>query len=71
MTSNIQNILVLVFSRVGEILLTTPTIRALRKSYPEAEITAAVFHPFEDVLSAIDSLIGYLENDQSQVESSG
>ncbi|MCK4578719.1 MAG: glycosyltransferase family 9 protein [Candidatus Marinimicrobia bacterium] len=59
-TTEIQRILVLVLKRIGEILLTTPAIRALRKAYPGAEITAVVYRPFKDVLEGnpnIDQLI--------------
>lgn len=45
------NILVLVVKRVGEILVTTPSIRALRKAYPKAEITVVVDESYHDVLA--------------------
>lgn len=43
-------ILILVVKRVGEILVTTPLIRALRKAYPHAEITAVVDRGYEEIL---------------------
>ncbi len=48
---NVSNILVLILKRVGEILVTTPAIRSLRKAYPNAKITVVIDKDYEDVLS--------------------
>jgi ADP-heptose:LPS heptosyltransferase len=45
------NIIIFVLKRVGEILVTTPSIRALKKSFPQAKITVVVDAPFFDVIS--------------------
>jgi len=56
----IDSILILVVKRVGEILLTTPAIRAFRKAFPKATIDVAVDAPMKDLLEdnpAINHLI--------------
>lgn len=44
-------VLVLVVKRVGEILVTTPLIRALKKAYPHGEITVVVDQGYEEILA--------------------
>lgn len=47
---HIQNILILRFSSFGDIVLTTPLIRALRTRFPEARIDFAVKQQFAELL---------------------
>ena len=45
-----KKILVVATRRIGDVLLTTPLIRSLRKAWPDAEIDALVFSGTEGVL---------------------
>jgi heptosyltransferase-3 len=44
-------ILVIVMRRLGDVFLTTPLLRTLRKSFPDATIEVLVFHGTEGILS--------------------
>lgn len=46
-----MKILILRFSSIGDIVLTTPVVRCLRKKYPEAEIHYATKKPFHSILN--------------------
>ncbi len=48
--SNIKNILILRLSSLGDILLTTPLIRILAKTYPNAKIDYILAEPYSDLL---------------------
>lgn len=50
MMSEIRKILIIRLSSIGDILLTTPLIRALRKKYPQAAIDFAVKERYVDLL---------------------
>ena len=53
-------ILVIRFSSIGDIILTTPVLDALKNSYPDAEIHFMVMNRFKDAISGnpnIDKLI--------------
>jgi len=45
-----KSILVVATLRIGDVLLTTPLIRSLRKAWPQASITALVFEGTEGIL---------------------
>jgi len=47
------NILLLQLKRIGDLILTTPAIAALRKNYPDAHITLAVSNECYELLPAI------------------
>lgn len=44
-------ILIIRFSSIGDIVLTTPVIRCLRKAYPDAQIHYLTKSPFKNILS--------------------
>ena len=44
------NLLLLNLNHIGDILFTTPAIRALRERYPDVRITCVVLSGMEDVL---------------------
>jgi heptosyltransferase III len=46
-------ILVIVLRRLGDVLLTTPLIRSLRKVWPEATIDALVFSDTSGILAKL------------------
>jgi heptosyltransferase-3 len=55
-----RRILVIATLRIGDVLLTTPLIRSLRRAWPEANITALVFAGTEGILQSnpdIDEII--------------
>ena len=47
-----KKILVVVTRRIGDVLLTTPLIRSLRRAWPEAKIDALVFAGTEGILAS-------------------
>jgi lipopolysaccharide heptosyltransferase II len=58
----IRSILVIRLSSIGDILLTTPVLHALKKQYPDAAISYLVMDTFEDAIRGhpgIDHLILY------------
>ncbi|ETW99321.1 MAG: hypothetical protein ETSY1_15455 [Candidatus Entotheonella factor] len=58
--SGYRHILVIRLSSLGDIILTTPVLRVLRQSYPEARIDYALKAEFQDVLRAhpcVDRLV--------------
>ena len=60
--NNIKKILVIKFRHIGDVLLSVPTIRALKDTFPGAEISVLVNSGTEDVLAGsplIDELIVY------------
>jgi heptosyltransferase-3 len=57
---NIKKILVIKFRHIGDVLLTVPTIRALKETYPDASISVVVNSGTDEVLAGnplIDELI--------------
>jgi heptosyltransferase-3 len=53
-------ILVVVLRRLGDVLLTTPLIRSLRRGYPDAAIEALVFAGTEGILAGNPDLAGVI-----------
>jgi predicted lipopolysaccharide heptosyltransferase III len=51
-----MKILLLQLKRIGDLILTTPAIAALRKHYPDAQITLAVSNECAELLPAIPSV---------------
>ena len=51
-----MNILLLQLKRIGDLILTTPAITALRKKYPDADITLAVSRECAELLPAISNV---------------
>src|SRR5688572_3937823 len=45
-----MKVLILRFSSIGDIVLTTPVIRCLKKKFPDAEIHYATKKSFQDIL---------------------
>jgi hypothetical protein len=63
-----NRILVIRFSSVGDIVLTEPVVRALRKAHPDAEIsylTKAKFLPLLDMFANLDHKYGWVEDRDS------
>src|SRR5689334_23568595 len=53
-------VLVVILRRLGDVLLTTPLIRSLKRAYPQASIDALVFAGTEGVLAGnpdVDAII--------------
>src|SRR5262245_25319476 len=51
-----MKILVLQLKRIGDLILTTPAITALRRKYPDAHITLAVSNECAELLPAISNV---------------
>ena len=50
--SGFRNILLVQLGDVGDVVLTTPTIRAVKETYPEALVSILVFRPYGSLLAA-------------------
>jgi heptosyltransferase-3 len=53
-------VLVVALRRLGDVLLTTPLIRSLKRAYPDCAIEALVFAGTEDILSGNPDLAGVI-----------
>lgn len=62
--SEFNNILLIQLGDIGDVALTTPTIRAVRETYPEARITMLVRKPFGNLLLADDNLYEVVETEK-------
>lgn len=62
MTPGIKNILLIQLGDIGDVVLTTPTIRAARETYPVARISIIVRKPFGSLLKADPGLFEVVEN---------
>jgi len=49
-TSNVKNILILKWGALGDLIMATSTIKAIRENYPEAKITMFTNHLMNDIL---------------------
>ena len=56
-------ILVIALRRLGDVLLTTPLIRSLKRSFPQAAIDALVFAGTEGILAGNPDLAGVITTD--------
>ena len=57
-----MKILVIRMSSIGDVILTTPVLKAFKRKYPEAEIDFVVMEQFKDAISGlkyIDNLITF------------
>ena len=48
--SQIKKILIIRFRRIGDVIMTTPAVSALRKAFPEAFISYVVEEPFKELV---------------------
>lgn len=46
------NILLIQLGDIGDVVLTTPTIRAIKKAYPDARVSILIFKPYGSLLAA-------------------
>ncbi len=51
-----MKILILQLKRIGDLILTTPALAALRESFPEAQLTLVVSEECADLLPAISNV---------------
>ena len=52
MKRDIRSVLVVCTRRIGDVLLTTPVVRSLKRAYPEAAIDMLVFDGTQDAVAA-------------------
>ncbi|MFQ5736971.1 MAG: glycosyltransferase family 9 protein, partial [Thermodesulfobacteriota bacterium] len=60
----IHNILLIQLGDIGDVVLTTPTIRAVREQYPEARVSIMVRKPFGGLLAADPNLFEVVETEK-------
>lgn len=66
-----KRILVARFGAIGDVLMATPTLRALARAYPDAQITHILAKGLGDVLTGIDYLHDVIEFDKRTDQSVG
>jgi len=49
---NCRNILLIQLGDIGDVVLTTPTIRAVKETYPDARVSILVFKPYGSLLAS-------------------
>src|SRR4030067_96115 len=47
-----KNILLVQLGDIGDVVLTTPTIRAVKETYPAARVSILIFKPYGSLLTA-------------------
>jgi len=63
---NINNILIIRLSSIGDIVLTSPIIRSLRQTFPQSQISYITFSNYSDIIRfnpQIDNKIYISKND--------
>ncbi len=55
------NILIIQLGDIGDVVLTTPTIRAIKETYPKARVSIMVFKPYGSLLTADPNLYEFVE----------
>jgi predicted lipopolysaccharide heptosyltransferase III len=56
-----KNILLVQLGDIGDVVLTTPTIRAVKETYPDARVSILVFKPYGSLLAADPNLYEVVE----------
>lgn len=56
-----RNILLIQLGDIGDVVLTTPTIRALKETYPSARVSILVFKPYGSLLASDPNLFEVVE----------
>lgn len=62
MIADCKNILLIQLGDIGDVVLTTPTIRAIKESYPDARVSIMVRKPFGSLLQADPNLHEIVES---------
>jgi predicted lipopolysaccharide heptosyltransferase III len=57
-----KNILLIQLGDIGDVVLTTPTIRAVKETYPNAHVSVLVFKPYGCLLAADRNVYEVVEN---------
>ena len=63
--TEVNKILVIRFSSIGDIILTTPVLRMLRKAFPEAQIDFVIKKQFSELLKHDPHITNLIEFDQT------
>lgn len=56
-----KNILLVQLGDIGDVILTTPTIRAMKEAYPDARVSILVFKPYGSLLAADPNIYEVVE----------
>lgn len=59
--SGFRNILLVQLGDIGDVVLTTPTIRAVKETYPDARVSILVFKPYGTLLAPDPNIFEVLE----------
>lgn len=60
-----RNILLVQLGDIGDVVLTTPTIRAVKETYPDARVSILVRKPFGNILLADPNLFEVVESEKT------
>jgi len=66
MRDGYRNILLVQLGDIGDVVLTTPTIRAVKEVYPDARVSVLVRKPFGDILLADPNLFEVVESEKTR-----
>lgn len=66
MTEQFRNILLIQLGDIGDVVLTTPTVRAVKENYPDARISILVRKPFGSLLIADPHLYEVVETTKTR-----
>lgn len=61
-----KNILLIQLGDIGDVVLTTPAIRAARETYPDARVSILVFKPYGSLLAADQNIYEIVETERSR-----
>lgn len=64
MNTHFKNILLIQLGDIGDVVLTTPTIRAVKETYPDARVSILVRKPFGSLLAADPTIHEVVESDR-------
>lgn len=62
MIPGLKNILLIQLGDIGDVVLTTPTIRAVKETYPDARVSIMVRKPFGNLLATDPNLYDVIES---------
>jgi lipopolysaccharide heptosyltransferase III len=64
MAQVLKNILLIQLGDIGDVVLTTPTIRAVKETYPDASVSILVRKPFGNLLTVDPNICAVIESEK-------